>query len=151
VRPAVGVPTTFRRKTSPQPRAFRLAALFVVGEAGRRGGIVAERNPKTLRRPRGASSGLLAAEGGVDEFAKRRRTALEGLREHQNCYVFPRAAFVCARAAVGYNRDGPSFPYKQIGGKCSAPLKLDTFWATLSERRASVLARTATGPRTRPG
>jgi len=51
--------------------------------------IVAERNPKTLRRPQGASSGLLAAEGGVDEFAKRRRTALKGLRELQNCYVFP--------------------------------------------------------------
>jgi len=50
-------------------------------------GIVAERTPETLRRPQGASSGLLAAEGGVDEFAKRRRTALKGLREPQNCHV----------------------------------------------------------------
>jgi len=30
------VPSTFRRKTSPRPRAFRLAVPVVVGEAGRR-------------------------------------------------------------------------------------------------------------------
>ena len=36
VRPAVGVITEFRRKTSPRPRAFRLPAAVVVGEAGRR-------------------------------------------------------------------------------------------------------------------
>ncbi len=41
--------------------------------------FVAERNPKALRRPQGASSGMPPVEGGVDEFAKRRRTALKGL------------------------------------------------------------------------
>jgi len=52
------------------------------GRAARRGRdeareIVAERNPKALRRPQGASSGMPTVEGGVDEFAKRRRTALK--------------------------------------------------------------------------
>ena len=28
-------------------------------------------------------------------------------------------AFACAEATVGYNWDGPSFPYKQIGGQTS--------------------------------
>ena len=35
-RPVVGVPTAFRRKTSPRPRVFRLPVPVVVGEAGRR-------------------------------------------------------------------------------------------------------------------
>jgi hypothetical protein len=38
-RPAVGVTTTFRRKTGPRPRAFRLAAPVVAGEAGRRAAL----------------------------------------------------------------------------------------------------------------
>jgi hypothetical protein len=35
-RPAVGVTTTFRRKTGPWPRVFRLAAPVGVGKTGRR-------------------------------------------------------------------------------------------------------------------
>ncbi len=51
--------------------------------------IVAERNPKTLREPYGASSGTLSVEGGVDGFAQRRRAPLRASRGPQNCYVFP--------------------------------------------------------------
>ena len=68
-----GVLSHFRRKISPRPRAFRLAAPVVVEEAGRRA---------LCPEP---------AEG----------------------------AFGCARAAVGYNWDGLSFPYKQLGRKTS--------------------------------
>ena len=42
-RPAVGVMTTFRWKTSPRSRAFRLAAPVVVGEAGRQAAFVCAR------------------------------------------------------------------------------------------------------------
>jgi hypothetical protein len=52
-------------------------------------GFVAERNPKTFRRPQGVSGGVPSVEGGVDEFAKRRRTALKGLKGPQNCYESP--------------------------------------------------------------
>ena len=39
-RPAVGMPTAFRRKTSPRPRAFRLTVPVVVGGAGRRAAFI---------------------------------------------------------------------------------------------------------------
>jgi len=39
----VGMPTTFRCETSPRPRAFRLPASVVVGEAGRRAAFVCAR------------------------------------------------------------------------------------------------------------
>jgi len=39
VRPAVGVATAFRRKTSPRPRVFRMVAPVVVGESGAAGGV----------------------------------------------------------------------------------------------------------------
>ena len=47
-----------------------------------------------------------AVEGGVDEFAKRRRRALKGLRGPQNCYDSPRGLRVASLGRWCYNPPG---------------------------------------------
>jgi hypothetical protein len=44
-----------------------------------------------------------AVEGGVDGFAKRRRRALKGPREPQNCYDSPHYAPLVSPARLCYN------------------------------------------------
>jgi len=83
----VGVPTTFRQKTSPRP---------FVG-SGRRPAFFVGRFIRHWQR---------SWWGG-----EARRRAL--------CPEPTEGAFACAEATVGYNWDGPSFPYKQIGGQTS--------------------------------
>lgn len=65
--------------------------------------IVAEQNPKPLKWPLGASSSLFAGKGEVDEFPKRRRTALEGFEGPQNCFIFPLSKTFGKIRVTGYN------------------------------------------------
>jgi hypothetical protein len=52
-----------------------------------------------------------AVESGVDEFAERRRTALEDLREPQNCFVFPKRRGFPFSAEAGYNLANAILPW----------------------------------------
>ena len=61
----------------------------------------AEQSTRTLGGPWGASSGEMLVERGVDEFVKRRRTAVDGLREPQYCYDFTMFTSFAAWDALG--------------------------------------------------
>ena len=66
VRPAMGVITEFRHKTSPRPRVLRLPEPVVVGEAGRRAAFVCARaavvpHANTVCRLSSMRDALLAA------------------------------------------------------------------------------------------